>query len=142
MKAATPAAKDSPLMIAWEAYKQTEEFKNTLHWALTIAPMIQAGDPQAERRRYELMPLEQREGHVIGALWAAFMQGFQSSVGPAGDCPKTEELLLPGLRRAVELSDQVRANLELSARPLSASHEWAVRVRLCSEIERIERGQS
>lgn len=50
-----------------------------------------------------------------------------------------ETNLLPGLRRALEICDQARARFEVNARPLSASHEWAVRVRLCAEIERIER---
>lgn len=46
-------AKDAPLMIAWEAYKATEEFANTKRWA-----------SQAE--------------HTEGSLWAAFMVGFNA----------------------------------------------------------------
>lgn len=71
-----PCPADHPLMVAWTAYKETENFKNSKKWALTIAPMIQAGDPDAERKRLSLMPIEQREAHVDGALWAAFCEGF------------------------------------------------------------------
>jgi len=69
--------KDHPLMQAWEKYKASEDFKNSLGWAMQIAPMVQAGDPDGEaKRRFELMPREQREQHVIGSLWAAFSAGF------------------------------------------------------------------
>lgn len=72
--------KDHPLMLAWEAYKQTEEYKNAKHWALTIQPMIQATDPEAERKRYSLMPIEQRERHIEGSLWAMFYAGWNRAV--------------------------------------------------------------
>lgn len=75
---AAPAPADSPLMLAWKAYQTTDEFKNSLHWAMTIAPMLQAGDPEAERKRYSLMPVEQSEQHVMGSLWAAFCAGRKS----------------------------------------------------------------
>jgi hypothetical protein len=84
--AASPVPADHPLMLAWNAYKETEEFKNSKKWALTIAPMIQAGDPDAERKRFSLMPIEQRETHVDGSLWAAFMAGFAA----AEELPRSE----------------------------------------------------
>lgn len=74
--ASAPVPKDAPVMLAWEAHKQTDDFKNAKHWALTIFPMIQAGAPDAERQRYSLMPIEQRETHVDGALWAMFYAGY------------------------------------------------------------------
>jgi len=58
-------------------------------------------------------------------------EAAQSAIG--------DSALLPGLHKALELSDQCRAYFEMSARPLSADHEWFVRVKLASEIERIER---
>lgn len=74
-----PVAADHPLMIAWKAYQETEGYHNSRGWALQIAPMVQHGSPDAERqRRFEIMPLDQREQHVDGALWAAFVAGFQS----------------------------------------------------------------
>lgn len=45
---------DDPLMIAWEIYRQTQEFDNTKRWAV--------------------------EGeHVEGSLWAAFERGFRAA---------------------------------------------------------------
>lgn len=46
--------------------------------------------------------------------------------------------LLPGLKKALELCQQARAYHEMTARPLTASHEWAVEVRIRGEIVRIE----
>lgn len=80
-QAAVPA--ESPLMQAWTAYKQTEDYANGKAWALHIAPIVHAGDPEGEaKRRFDLMPLEQRERHVEGALWAAFMAGFLHTPRP------------------------------------------------------------
>ena len=76
MPAETAEPKDSPLTKAWEEYKASEAFTNSKAWALRIAPLVQAGDPDADRWLYELMPSEQRERYVVGALWAAFSTGF------------------------------------------------------------------
>lgn len=45
MSASSPVPKDHPLMVAWEAYKQTDDFKTTKVWA-------------------------QHPAHVDGSLWA------------------------------------------------------------------------
>lgn len=76
-----PTPKDSELSKAWEAYRDTEDYRNSKHWAMTIAPMIQVGDPDADRKRYSLMPVDQRERHIEGSLWAAFMAGFGAAGG-------------------------------------------------------------
>lgn len=57
MTAMTPCPEDHPLMIAWSAYKATEDFANTRKWALY-------------------------EAHVEGSLWAAFMAGFNAASTP------------------------------------------------------------
>lgn len=44
---------DHPMMIAWTAYKATDEYRNTLKWAA-------------------------HEQHVEGSLWAAYEQGFRT----------------------------------------------------------------
>lgn len=44
-----PLPKDDPRLIAWEKYKQTDEFKNTIRWAGVIN---------------------------VGSLWAAFLVGW------------------------------------------------------------------
>lgn len=52
--AQTPVPADHPLMIAWENYKQTEDYANTKKWAA-----------YAE--------------HVDGSLWAAFARGYHAA---------------------------------------------------------------
>lgn len=47
----TPVPKNDPLMVAWLAYKATEDYVNTRKWAL-------------------------HEEHVDGSLWAAFASGW------------------------------------------------------------------
>ncbi len=80
----TPIQSDHPLKKAWDAYKATEDYANSKGWALQTSPMIQVGDPDAERkRRYELMPFDQRERHVEGSLWSAFVAGFSAAGGSA-----------------------------------------------------------
>lgn len=74
----TPAPKDSDLTKAWVAYQETEAYRNSKHWALVIAPMVQFGSPSAV---YEIMPLDQRERNVDGSLWAVFMAGFAAAGG-------------------------------------------------------------
>lgn len=54
MSAMTPVSKDHPLMRAWEAYKQTEDYANTRRWAA-------------------------HEAHVEGSLWAAFERGWRAA---------------------------------------------------------------
>ena len=75
-----PLPKEHPLMQSWEAYKQTEDFANSKGWAMQIAPIVQHGDPDGEaKRRFDMMPREQRESHVDGALWAAFAAGYDAA---------------------------------------------------------------
>ncbi len=53
MAESSPVAKDSPLWIAWNAYKSTEEYANTRRWTA-------------------------HEEHRDGSLWAAFEAGFSA----------------------------------------------------------------
>lgn len=76
----SPCPPDHPLMIAWTAYKDTEDFKNSLHWATTDTVMRQ-------ERADELgipnqpAPKEMREQYALGSMWAAFMAGFNAAGG-------------------------------------------------------------
>ncbi len=80
--AQAPCPEDHPLRKAWDAYKATWAFENSKGWAMQIAPMVQAGAPDADHwRRFEIMPFEQRERHVEGSLWAAFMEGYRAAGG-------------------------------------------------------------
>jgi hypothetical protein len=79
MPAEQQLAKDDPRMVAWDAYKASDDYANSRRWALRIAPMIQGGDPDGDRKREcELMPYTQREQHVDGSLWAAFIVGWEA----------------------------------------------------------------
>lgn len=73
---------DHPLMVAWNKYQDSEEFKSSKNWALQIAPLVQEGDPNAEHKhRFEIMPLHQRDQLVQGSLWAAFAAGYKAAGG-------------------------------------------------------------
>lgn len=82
LEASQAVPDDSPLMVAWKVYKATWAFERSKGWALQIAPMTQVGGADAERqRRFEIMPLDQRERNVEGSLWAAFAEGFAAARG-------------------------------------------------------------
>jgi hypothetical protein len=66
------------MMKAWEAWKETDEFKNCRHWALRVTPLIQAADAEAEEKTHDLMPLKLREHHVEGSMWLAFSKGWEA----------------------------------------------------------------
>lgn len=57
MSASSPVPKDHPLMVAWEAYKATEDYANTKRWA--------GRDDQA----------------TDGSLWASFERGWLAAGG-------------------------------------------------------------
>lgn len=48
--------KHHPLMVAWEAYKETEEYVNSKKWASA----------------------QYKDRHLEGSLWAMFMAGWQA----------------------------------------------------------------
>lgn len=82
MTAMAPMPNDDPMMVAWNAYKAGDEFANSKKWALTLAPLVQFGDPNGDMKRScEIMSIERRERNVGGALWAAFCAGFAASNG-------------------------------------------------------------
>jgi hypothetical protein len=53
MSVQSPVPADDPLMVAWTAYKATEEYANTKKWATS---------PQ----------------DTDGSLWAAFVEGYRA----------------------------------------------------------------
>jgi hypothetical protein len=55
MPAMAPVPEDHPLMIAWNAYKATDDFANTRKWAA-------------------------QDQHLDGSLWAAFEQGYRAAL--------------------------------------------------------------
>lgn len=82
MNAMTLCPPDSDLMKAWNAYQETEDFKNTLYWATAETRMRperaqEVGlDPTANVATPEML-VERRKG----SLWAAFMAGFNAAGG-------------------------------------------------------------
>lgn len=59
---------DEPVMVAWKAYKATEEYANALKWATDAR-------------------------HVEGSLWAAFSEGFAASPPVARPAVTRDQLL-------------------------------------------------
>lgn len=57
---------DHPMMVAWNKFCDTEEFKNALHWAQITK--YDDGRP--------IDPF-QHEQHIKGALWLAFTKGME-----------------------------------------------------------------
>lgn len=54
MNACAPVPDDHPLMIAWKAYQETDDYANSLHWC---------GE------------------HSRGSMWAAFSEGWLAGRG-------------------------------------------------------------
>jgi hypothetical protein len=75
-----PVDPKSELFLSWKRFQETEEFANSKHWALVIAPFVQSGSAE-KRRFYETMPFEQRERHIMGSLWTMYMRGFEAGRG-------------------------------------------------------------
>lgn len=73
----SPLAKDDPRMLAWEAYKATEDFANSLYWATTDTMMRQG--TAAEHgidTRANVATSEMKAERAQGSLWAAFIAGW------------------------------------------------------------------
>lgn len=66
-KPQTAVPQDSPLWKAWEAYKASEEFANSMKWASTARV-----DDHGDGTMTLTYP------HKQGSLWAAFAAGFSA----------------------------------------------------------------
>lgn len=60
MSTMSPVPKSDPLMKAWEAFKQTDEYRNARMWA---------ADPN----------------NLDGSLWAMYSQGYRDATARAAD---------------------------------------------------------
>lgn len=67
----TPLPKDHPMMKAWDAFCDTDEFKTALWWS--VKTTYDDGRPVND---------VQREQHCKGAMWLAFTKGME--VGATG----------------------------------------------------------
>jgi len=69
-----PLSSNHPLMIAWNSFCSTEEFKNALRWATETH--YEDGRPILDEFRQE---------HAKGALWLAFTRGMEIALAaPVG----------------------------------------------------------
>lgn len=59
---------DDPLMIAWNAYKQTKEYDNVLRWAKNFTITV----------AYDTGQLIMNANTQEGSLWAAYAEGFKA----------------------------------------------------------------
>lgn len=95
MNAQAPCPKDSALMISWETYKTSDEYKNSYSWATRYIP---DDDPaELERVRADgLNPFtkQMKVQAIEGSLWAAFSHGWREAGGtdPFKQPPTIEEL--------------------------------------------------
>ena len=78
MTVSTALSKDDPLVIAWEAYRQTEEFDNSKRWAQTF---------HISNTRDEPTGLRVDHPSLEGSLWAMFMAGWNAR----GEVPRNEQ---------------------------------------------------
>lgn len=74
-----PVAKDNPMMIAWAAYKATDEYRNSHSWAVRYIPE----DDESELERIRAAGAnpwtrDMKVKAVEGSLWAAFTNGYQA----------------------------------------------------------------
>lgn len=67
MGASAPLPEGDPRLISWKAYQETEEFANTKEWL---------SKPQ----------------HVIGSLWAVYLQGYTDAQKGKGTHDSTDNI--------------------------------------------------
>jgi hypothetical protein len=101
-----PVPADAPVMVAWKAYQETEEFANTKRWASV-------------------------EEHTLGSLWAAFYAGFYACAAPAPNPQAEAEALIQRVGTRIKLRaaetpsvSTVRISLEDAAALLSLAERW------------------
>jgi hypothetical protein len=59
--------KDHPLLIAWDEFCATDEFKNALAWAIST-----------KYNDGRFISESQREEHGRGAMWLSFIKGTET----------------------------------------------------------------
>lgn len=114
----SPVPKDHPLMIAWEAYKLTEEYKNSLKWAST-ARVEDHGDGS----------MTLTYPHKEGSLWGAFMEGFNRRAVPASDVQEGRSVTMPVLTcpecGATDMNPHDNGCLSMKRFPVGTTKEQA-----------------
>lgn len=104
MPTETPVPQSDPLMKSWDEFKQSDEFKNAMHWA------SQQSNP----------------AYIEGSLWAAYARGFKDAteraadlceqVDSASDAERLENIPGAGAMGAViEYRDKIRKTVAVAA---------------------------
>jgi hypothetical protein len=82
MNAMAPCPTDSALMIAWKAYRETDDYKNSYSWATRY---IADDDPQEIERIQQTganpWTRQMKLRAVEGSLWAMFSAGWRAGGG-------------------------------------------------------------
>lgn len=77
-EAMSPCPPDSPLMKAWTAYQETEDFKTSFKWV--TAEQRKELRPPADPTANGITDWN-RDQWAQGSMWAAFMAGFEAAGG-------------------------------------------------------------
>lgn len=114
MTTESPVPHDAPVMVAWTAYKQTEEYANTLRWVNTE--------------------------HSKGSLWAAFEQGFRAAkdAGPPGPSEGESPHLRIAEIAVATMQERVPA-LDAYGEDEIASFEASVAMSIRAEVQALYR---
>lgn len=118
MSTMTPVPENHPLMVAWNAYKLTEDYANTLRWAV-------------------------RSEHTEGSLWAAFEQGWRAREVEVDAARREErersERLAKALTEAVRIVQGERDEIQHRCAKDEPHHHPTLRVlhRLVSVLDGI-----
>lgn len=105
MPVRTALPKDAPLMVAWEAYKATDDYANTRRWAT-----------HAE--------------HTEGSLWGAFMAGYFAA---QGWIPVTDRYPDDGAM-VLAFNGEVCTVANYDADGEDGEHIWHDRIQGCADL--------
>lgn len=73
MSVSAALSKDDPLMVAWNAYKETTDFDNAKRWAQCV---------NISNTRDDTASLRVQHPHLEGSLWAMFVAGWNAGRAP------------------------------------------------------------
>lgn len=120
MPESTALPKDAPLMVAWEAFKATDDYANTHKWART--PRVEDHDDGS---------LVMTWPHTEGSLWGAFMAGYFAALGWVA---VTERYPNDGDMVFVFNGEVCTvANYEADAE--GGEHTWTDRIQGCADLD-------
>jgi hypothetical protein len=126
---------DNALMKAWNAYQETDDFKNSLIWA-TVTRYTDAGNQNfvVDEAANQISDF-QREQHAKGSLWAAFMAGFNvTHFGPSRETIVAEIMKLV---RPDPIPMKERPSIDELEKILNSESEDAVTINPDGSVSRL-----